>query len=56
MNAPHDMLRIGESAEKRAWRAEVRTFINTHLPPDLARKVGSGLRIEKDDFAVCCRR
>jgi alkylation response protein AidB-like acyl-CoA dehydrogenase len=50
MNAPHDMLRIGESAEKRAWRAEVRTFINTHLPPDLARKVGSGLKIEKDDY------
>jgi alkylation response protein AidB-like acyl-CoA dehydrogenase len=50
MSESRDMLRIGESAERRAWRAEVRTFVDTHLPPDLSRKVRSGLKIEKDDY------
>jgi len=44
----HD--RIGESTEKRAWRTEVRRFVETHLPGDLARKVATGLKIEKADY------
>lgn len=36
---------MSESAEHRAWRAEVRHFVETHLPADLARKVATGLKL-----------
>jgi alkylation response protein AidB-like acyl-CoA dehydrogenase len=41
--------RIGESVEKRAWRATVRRFVETHLPADIARRVATGLKLEKND-------
>jgi alkylation response protein AidB-like acyl-CoA dehydrogenase len=50
MSATFDMARIGESREKREWRTEVRRFVETHLPADLARKVATGLKIDKDDY------
>jgi len=39
-----------EITDKTAWRAQVREFVQTHLPADLARKVAAGLKIEKDDY------
>jgi alkylation response protein AidB-like acyl-CoA dehydrogenase len=50
MSDAFEIDRIGESAEKRAWRSEVRRFVETHLPADLARKVATGLKIEKSDY------
>jgi alkylation response protein AidB-like acyl-CoA dehydrogenase len=50
MKSGVDLQRIGESAQARAWRAEVRTFVEAHLPADLARKGALGLKIEKDDY------
>ena len=41
---------MSESGEKRAWRAEVRRFVESHLPADLARKVATGLKLEKHDY------
>jgi alkylation response protein AidB-like acyl-CoA dehydrogenase len=34
----------------RRWRAEVRHFVETHLPADIARKVALGLKLEKSDY------
>jgi alkylation response protein AidB-like acyl-CoA dehydrogenase len=50
MKSGVDLQRIGESAEARTWRAEVRSFVESHLPADLARKSELGLKIEKDDY------
>jgi alkylation response protein AidB-like acyl-CoA dehydrogenase len=50
VSAAFDMARIGESEEKRAWRGEVRRFVETHLPTDIAQKVATGLKIEKSDY------
>jgi alkylation response protein AidB-like acyl-CoA dehydrogenase len=32
------------------WRRQVRDFVSTRLPLDLARKVEQGLKLEKDDY------
>ena len=41
---------VHEDAELSDWRAQVRTFVQTHLPQDLADKVALGLKIEKEDY------
>lgn len=38
------------SAEDEALRAQVRTFVREHLPPDIRRKVEQGLRLGLDDY------
>jgi alkylation response protein AidB-like acyl-CoA dehydrogenase len=38
------------SPEERAFRAEVREFIATHLPDDIRRKMQAGDHLEKDDY------
>ena len=48
--AADDLAFVSESEEARQWRAEVRSFVRTHLPADLARKVELGLKIEKADY------
>ena len=37
--------------EEIAFRDEVRAFLHTHLPPELATKVRQGLRLTRDDMA-----
>jgi alkylation response protein AidB-like acyl-CoA dehydrogenase len=42
--------RRAAATDKIAWRAAVREFVQTHLPDDLARKVATGLKLDKDDY------
>jgi alkylation response protein AidB-like acyl-CoA dehydrogenase len=44
------VLRVRELPEVSAWRGEVREFVTTYLPADLARKVDLGLKLAKDDY------
>ena len=39
------------SPEERAFRAEVREFIATHLPDDVRRKIQAGDHLGKDEYA-----
>ncbi|MET0985222.1 MAG: acyl-CoA dehydrogenase family protein, partial [Steroidobacteraceae bacterium] len=48
--AADDLAFASESEEARQWRTEVRSFVHTHLPPDLARKVELGLKLQKADY------
>jgi len=41
---------IGGTSESKDWRAQVRSFVQSHLPKDLAQKVQAGLKIEKSDY------
>jgi alkylation response protein AidB-like acyl-CoA dehydrogenase len=41
---------LSEPEDLRQWRAEVRQFVRSHLPPDLARKVALGLKLQKADY------
>ncbi len=50
MNSTADLPRIRESAAAHAWRAEVRSFVESQLPADLKRKSELGLKIEKHDY------
>jgi len=50
VNGAVGLERIGESAEKRNWRSEVRRFVEIHLPADIASKVAIGLKIDKNDY------
>nr|WP_314630847.1 acyl-CoA dehydrogenase family protein [uncultured Janthinobacterium sp.] len=38
------------TAEENAFRDSVRTFLDTHLPADLQRKVRQHLRLNRDDY------
>ncbi|MBB5368669.1 MULTISPECIES: acyl-CoA dehydrogenase family protein [unclassified Janthinobacterium] len=38
------------TAEENAFRDTARTFLDTHLPPELQRKVRQHLRLAKDDY------
>jgi alkylation response protein AidB-like acyl-CoA dehydrogenase len=38
------------TSDERAFREEVRAFITSHLPKDIARKVHEGKRLSRDDF------
>lgn len=42
----------GESLELRAWRRQVREFVEQNLPADIARKGELGLKVEKRDYVV----
>jgi alkylation response protein AidB-like acyl-CoA dehydrogenase len=48
--AGENLATVSESEEARQWRIEVRNFVRTHLPADLARKVELGLELEKADY------
>ncbi len=50
MSSGVDLPRVGESAEAGNWRTEVRLFVESHLPADLARKSALGLKMEKYDY------
>ncbi len=39
-----------ESPDVAAFRAEVRTFVQAHLPQDIAQKCARGLHLEKEDY------
>ena len=41
---------LQESESAAHWRREVRAFVQTHLPADLARKVKLGLKLDKADY------
>lgn len=43
-------MNLAYSPEERAFRAEVRDFITTHLPDDIRRKMQAGDPLEKDDY------
>ncbi len=41
--------------EELAFRQEVREWVAAHLPPDISRKVHSGLRLSRDDMQAWAR-
>ncbi|GAB2735537.1 acyl-CoA dehydrogenase family protein [Melaminivora jejuensis] len=41
--------------EEQAFRAEVREWVRSHLPPELAHKVHNALRLTRDDFQSWAR-
>jgi alkylation response protein AidB-like acyl-CoA dehydrogenase len=41
---------VAEATDKVAWRAEVREFVQKHLPDELANRVATGLKIDKHDY------
>jgi alkylation response protein AidB-like acyl-CoA dehydrogenase len=55
MSGSVPLARIGEPVESRLWRDQVRRFVETNLPTDLASKVADGLKLEKDDY-ICWQK
>jgi alkylation response protein AidB-like acyl-CoA dehydrogenase len=41
---------LNYTPEEEAFRAEVRSFIDAELPPDISNKIRLGRRLHKDDF------
>lgn len=41
-----------EPEEQASWREAVGAFVDRYLPPDLARKVALGLKLEKPDYVL----
>lgn len=48
-------MKLQFTAEEEAFRAEVRGFVQTHLPEDIKRKVELGLRLEHQDYVTWFR-
>jgi alkylation response protein AidB-like acyl-CoA dehydrogenase len=48
-------MKLQFTPEEEAFRLEVRTFVQTHLPADTKRKVELGLRLEHQDYVTWFR-